>query len=475
MNYQKTNVTLSSAITLSLLSYGDLLPGARYFGIGKVTDNQTRTALRAATRPILPDVCAPDGLRVTRWELASAPLLNPDGILLELIPYAEPSGGAVIEWMLHTVRNRRRTQDLWDAQSDPSPLPDSRLFVQIEPITRSIGGETHRGYRVSYRWHSESIAVYKITERATWEIGGDTHGNELWWRSGVAPSVTRFTGASDEFYSSEWYLPGITNPNIFQFHPLQTATPGFLQTFADAGTLTVWSNRVGHVRSLVEKPRGKSEIAHWHELCGDLSYDFAAPPLEILWRAGGEQTYLARANRYEAFRAFVAETLLAEAGLRADRVTTYGTIEDWEVPDMARYAREGMPALIEAGVKTVMLCNQMQNNMNVWGVSNMCCTVDYQIPENVGEENIRAFTQTGADAGTLTEMWVNTALSTLNFMFDHKNRDGERIDFFAARRLFFRGNGQGEGALRPEPNRRDRGRSLHARFRRPESARPGGL
>ena len=199
--------------------------------------------------------------------------------------------------------------------------------------------------------------------------------------------------------------------------------------FHATGTLTVWAPHVGHVRSLVEKPRGTSEIAHWHELCGDLQTDFAAPPLEILWNAGGEQTYLARANRYEAFRGFVADALLGEAGLRANRVTTYGTIEEWDIPDMARYAREGMPALVGAGVKTVMLCNQMQNNMNVWGVSNMCCTVDYKIPENVGEANVQAFTKAGNDAGTITEMWVNTALSTLDIMFDRKEKGGKRIDF----------------------------------------------
>ena len=85
----------------------------------------------------------------------------------------------------------------------------------------------------------------------------------------------------------------------------------------------------------------------------------------------------------------VRETLHAELDFRRERVSAYGMIEEWGNPDMERYARAGVPKLAAAGVKKIGLANHFQNNMNVWGVSNMCCTVDYRIAESVGEDKFK--------------------------------------------------------------------------------------
>ena len=57
------------------------------------------------------------------------------------------------------------------------------------------------------------------------------------------------------------------------------------------------------------------------------------------------------ANDYEAVRELVHETLHAQIGMRRERVTTFGHIEEWTPADLERYRRLGLPKLLEAGHK----------------------------------------------------------------------------------------------------------------------------
>jgi hypothetical protein len=115
--------------------------------------------------------------------------------------------------------------------------------------------------------------------------------------------------------------------------------------------------------------------------------------------------------------------------MQRERVSTYGMIEEWGNPDFERYAKLGLPKLLAAELKCIGLANNFQNNMNTYGVSNMCCTVDLKIAESVGEENVRALCQKAKAAGSIVEMWGNTSISTLTWLFDQRNGSEQRIRF----------------------------------------------
>ncbi|HEY5742960.1 MAG TPA: hypothetical protein VIS99_10505, partial [Terrimicrobiaceae bacterium] len=123
------------------------------------------------------------------------------------------------------------------------------------------------------------------------------------------------------------------------------------------------------------------------------------------------------------------ETLHAELGMRRERVTTFGHIEEWTPPDLDRYRRLGLPKLLNAGVETICLANHFQNNMNTWGVATFCVTVDYKVAESVGEEKLRAFCDDARAGGALVQMWGNTAISTLDLLLDNRVGDSDRIRF----------------------------------------------
>ncbi len=392
-----------------------------FTGIGSV--QMDGTTLRDSRRPAFVQIRTPDGVQLSDFEVIDR-TIDPMHVCIELRPLAAPGGQ--MEWMLHEVRPRINPAD-WG--KSPTVAHSTRLTLDIVPVTRSFGAHTAQGFGYQYQYQSEDHPIYKILDYATWEVSGRATGNELWLRNSFAPSIHRFDSV-EEHYSTEWYLPSASNPNIFQFLPWQTTLEGFTLTFHDDGALVTWATAVSHVRSLFEKPRHTDAIFHWHEHCGDLGAGFATAPMEILWIPGdfrGSRT--AQFNLYETIREMVYDTLHTEIGMRRERAASYGVIEEWNIPDLVRYREQGLPKLLDAGAKTIFLPNEFENNMNVYGVSNMCCTVDYKVAETVGEDNLRAFCQAALEAGTIVEMWGNTALSTLVPICAHRNGEQQRIDF----------------------------------------------
>ena len=407
-----TDVNFFNGLTLTLSHQAGC-----FTGIGAVRAGDVH--LRGDRQRAFVEIWTPDGITLSDFEVVSQNVSR-NGVEIMLQGQAVP--GRLMEWMLHEARPRLNTTELASRPADGTTL---RLV--ITPVERQIGGRTAVGFVYQYHYHSLEHPVYKILDRATWEISGSAIGNTFWLRNGFAPSIFPITG-DDQAYSSEWYLPSATNPNVFQFLPWQTALEGFTMTAHAAGTLVTWATEVSHIRSLFEKPAGVGEIRHWHEHCGDLSADFSTAPIEVLWLPG-EADRVELLNLYESVRDLVYETLHTQVGMRRERAASYGVFEEWGVPDMDRYRTLGLPRLHGAGVKTVFLPNEFENNMNVYGVSNMCCTVDYKVAETVGEDKLRAFCQTAHDYGMKVEMWGNTALSTLTYIFAMRDHDPQRIDF----------------------------------------------
>ena len=398
---------------------GLLARGGRFLGLGGVSVRGT--LLRSPRRPMFVEIRSPDAVelddyQIRRWGSAGR------GVRLEF--GMKRCAGGVMEYMVHAVRNRYRMVD-WT--EEPQAASGTRLELELRPIARRVGSATGTGFSYQYRYRSRELPIYKILDRGTWELGARAKGNEIWMRNGVVPAITPIRSAR-QFYSTEWYLPTIANPNIFQFHPLQTQLQGFTFTAAAEGVLITRPTRLAHIRTLIEKPRGADEIVHYHEHCADLGRTLETSPVEVLFFPG-KLDFAGRANLYEAFREVVLDSLHEQAGMRREYVTTYGVIEEWGNADFRRYAARGLPKLIKAGVKTVMIPSHFASNMNTYGVSNMCCTVDLRVPESVGEGKVKAFCRKARGAGVRIEMWGNTSLSTLSVILDMRNGRPQRVDF----------------------------------------------
>jgi hypothetical protein len=389
-------------------------------GLGSVSVDGVQ--LRSPRRPMFVEIRNPSGIQLTDYRLLD---IQSDGDETVLSFGVSRVDSGLMEWMLHTVRNRYNTSD-WSL--GPQPAPDTSLELVLRPVERAFRGETYRGFSYQYRYRSESIPIYKILDRGTWEIGGRIEGNAFWLRNSTVDSIYEFDGG-DEPYSTEWYLPPIHQPNIFQFFPLQTQLPGFTLTAAQPGILVTRPTQVAHIRSLFERLPGSGELAHWHEHCGDLAHEFDTSPMEVLFRAGNTGDRTGVYNSWEAVRDDTWTSLHAQVGLKQERATSYGVMEEWGVPDLDYYLNRGLPKMLAAGIKTIMLPSEFENNMNTWGVSNMCCQVDLKVAETVGPEKLANLCKTSNENGTNIEMWGNTAISTLSYILDTRNGPQKGIDF----------------------------------------------
>ena len=378
---------------------------------------------RSPSRPIIAQIQTPDGVELVHPRALSVKE-SPEETLLTY-GFSRREGG-LMEWMLHSVRNRISTAD-WSREPEPIDPADTRLELVLRPVERRVGDWIGVGFSYQYRYYSRSLAIYRIRDCATWEPGGSAIGSELWVRCPFTSSIRAFTRREDA-HSTEWYLPEARNPNIFQFMPFHTAYQGFTMTAGDEGVLVTSATQPAHIRTLVEKRHGDDVIVHWHEHCGDLAREMTTSPMEVLWFPP-MSTRVERANLYEAMRDHVSKTIHAAAGLREERVTTYGVMEEWMVPNLRRYGDVGVKKLADAGVKTVMIPSQFANNMNEYGVSNMCCTTDWRVPESVGEENLTYLCTKAREVGIAVEMWGNTALSTLEYQARMRSGQPNRLRF----------------------------------------------
>jgi len=391
-----------SAIVLDNEIKIELLDETVFHGLGGIS--YKGVPIRGSASPMFVDIRTPEGVQMADYTLKSCRQAG-DSWLLEFGMSAQPGG--TMDWMLHEVRPRLNTMG-WGQK--PQALTGTSLTLEIKAVTRPFGKSEAVGFSYQYHYQSESHKIYKIVDRSTWEIGGVAEGNEFWLRNSFAPSIYPIKSCTQR-YSSEWYVPFAMNSSIFQFLPWQTQLEGFSLTCHGRGNLVTWASEVTHIRSLFEKHSGCNEIAHWHEHCGDLSDTFSTVPMEVLW-IDGELDTVGRLNLYHEVRETVAEELHRQIGFRRERVTTYGVIEEWGPADLVKYRKFGERKLADAGIKTIMLANHFENNMNVYGVGNMCCTVDYKVAESVGEDNLTDFCKAANQDGISVEMWGNTALST---------------------------------------------------------------
>ncbi len=401
--------------TVALTEAGPAGPGIREVRVGE-------TVLRSGARPMFVEVRNPWGVELCNLRAGAAAPLDDGGTAVSFT--GDRREGGPMEWMCHEVRNRVNTAD-WSRPA--APAEGTRLTLELRPVARTLGAFSLAGFSYRYVYESPDIPVYKLLDRGTWEIGGAAAGNTIWLPQGHGPSVFTFAGADDR-YSTEWYLPTISQPNIFQFMPLQTGMQGFTLLSHREGALATWPTEVAHVRTLIEKRRGETVLPHFHEHCGDLAGAFRTSPVEVLF-CEGEMDRPDVLNLHHEVRELVCDTLHEQIGMRRERITTYGVMEEWGPADLAHYRASGLEKLADAGCRTVMLANHFQNDMNTYGLSNMCCTVDLKVAESVGEDNLRALCEAARARGVAVEMWGNTSISTTTERFSHRQGPGGRIDF----------------------------------------------
>jgi len=266
-----------------------LKDGKDFRGLGNVT--LRRRKLRSAELPILPLVTTPDGYEVSRLELEDIDQSD-DCLTLSLTPYLVRTGR--MEWV------SADGQDRWNIgpwAGKPERDRGGLLRIALRPVARTIGGVAFTGFSYDYKFRSRKYSIYRIQDRATWELGGRATGNSFWMQSPFSPPRADVQNKGGAF-STAWRS---ANAQVQQFLPLFTVLQGFTFQFDPQHLLVTAFEQPFHCRSLFEKEPGQNTIVHWHQLCDTLGGCLEFPPLQVLC-AEGNATAAQRADQYCAVR-----------------------------------------------------------------------------------------------------------------------------------------------------------------------------
>ena len=246
--------------------------GSVYGGLGQV--RLRRRKLRCADLPIMPLITTPDGHEVSRLDLQHVER-GPDSVTLTLTPYVKHTGRT--EWHCYDGQDRLSVAP-WERE--PERDRGGSLRVALQAVSRTIGGVPFAGFSYSYKFRSRRHRVYRIHDRATWDLGGSATGNAFWMRGPYSEPQKTFRNRNDA-YTTAWH--GDDGDAVLQqFLPLFTVLQGFTFQFDRQNLLVTAFEEPFHCRSMFQKNRGENYLTHWHQLCCDLSACAEFPPLQVL-------------------------------------------------------------------------------------------------------------------------------------------------------------------------------------------------
>ncbi len=288
-----------------------LRQGSTFQGLGNV--KMRRRKLRSAELPIMPLIRTPDGHEVTSLRFASM-RKGADSLTIALIPYMRRC--ARMEWVCYDGQDRWNVGP-WEREAERDRGGSLRLCIR--GIERTIGGVDFVGFSYSYKFRSRKYRIYRIHDRATWELGGRATGNSFWMQGPFNTVQKTFRNKSEGFTTS-WCRSTRRAVQLQQFLPLLSVLQGFTFQFDPQSLLVTAFEAPFHCRSLFQKNPGQNYLVHWHQLCGDLGNCLEFPALQVLTAESAAQSDIERANQYCAIREELQRDYCEQSGLVRERV-----------------------------------------------------------------------------------------------------------------------------------------------------------
>ncbi len=330
-----------------------LKEGTDFAGLGQV--QWGRRKLRSDELPIMPLITTPNGYVVRRLEFEEVQKEGEE-IVISLAPHVAPVGR--MEWLCYDG------QDRWNVGTwgqDPVRDRGGMLQVALAPVQREIAGVSFVGFSYAYRFRSRKYHVYRIHDRATWELGGWATGNSFWMHGPFNDPQKTIQNKQDAF-TTAWVGEDAEGQalQLQQFLPLFTHLQGFGFQFDAHSLLLTAFEEVFHCRSLFQKEEGRNCLVHWHQLCSDLAGLVEFPPLQVLCVDRESEDQADMANLYSAIRNELQAQYRGQTGVSPERAEPGGCL-DGACPD-ERSMERGMDSLAGAACKRVFVPHLLEVN-----------------------------------------------------------------------------------------------------------------
>ncbi|MCK4374863.1 MAG: hypothetical protein KAX19_06015, partial [Candidatus Brocadiae bacterium] len=338
-------LSFDNGISVEILRRGGL-----FGGLGQV--KLRRRKLRCTELPVMPLVRTPDGYEVSRLQFQHIEK-GEESLTLSLTPYLKRGGRT--EWVCCDGEDRLRVGP-WeqDAERDRG----GSLRIVLRAVSRTIGGTQFAGFSYSYKFRSRKYRIYRIHDRATWELGGSATGNSFWMQGPFNEPQKTFRNKNDAF-TTAWCRSG-GGTVLQQFLPLFGALQGFAFQFDRQNLLVTAFEAPFHCRSLFQKNRGENHFVHWHQLCADLATCLEFPALQVLCAESPGEGLPELADRYCAIREELQRDYAEQCGLVREGVAVSGRLVAGEIPG-AEALQRGLDKLAHAGSVRVYVSGLMRS------------------------------------------------------------------------------------------------------------------
>jgi len=327
-----------------------LRQGGTFKGLGQV--KLRRRKLRSAELPIMPLIRTPDGYEVSRLHMEDM-RKGKQSLTLTLTPYLKRCGR--MEWVCTDG------QDRWNVgpwEQDEERDRGGMVQLRLQAVERTLGETQFVGFSYSYKFRSRKYRIYRVHDRATWELGGRATGNSFWMAGPFNPLQKSFQNKSDGFTTS-WCHFGKSDVQLQQFLPFFSVLQGFTFQFNANNLLVTAFESPFPCRSLFQKSSGESYLIHWHQLCGELGGCLDFPALQILCADNEGNTDTDLANLYCAVREELQREYCEAVGLVREAAAISGALAIGADPH-AEALERGLDELAESGCERVYVPDLMR-------------------------------------------------------------------------------------------------------------------
>ena len=274
----------------------------------------------------------------------------------------------------------------WEA---PVVVGDARLDIVLKEAGDDFGGVEFTGFSYHYEYESESVPIFYLYDRATWELDGDINGATVISQSSCSPPVAKFD-SPEAAWSTEGVLfflveAGNENPIMTHNLPRWASHQAFdYQYKADATLLGVFDH-VDLIRSVVQRDSGKAELKHFDKHIFDQTLMHATTPKAILLNEG-LRSEVDQQNLWTWTLDGVHNRARAEFGLAEEPLLPRLSVNYWQNFTMDTYYKDLLPAAAAVGFKRVFVDNLNKSDMseNSGRGGNMCGGHEYEPAPSLG-------------------------------------------------------------------------------------------
>ena len=287
----------------------------------------------------------------------------------------------------------------------------------LRPATDGFGGIAFEGFSYHYEYDSETIPLFYIIDKASWELDGDITGATVYNQSACSDPVVTF--AAETAWSTEgtlFFLVEQGNSNPVMTHNLPRWADHQWFDYQLKGDLTLIGvyQRVNLIRSLLKREAGRAELKHFDKHIFDESLHYATTPKAILINRA-PKSQVDQQNLWSWIFDDTARRARAEYGLNEIPPIPFIGHHYWSNYTIDTSYKDIVPAAVNIGAKLIFTENFKKSDAsepNPLISGNMCCSHEYEISEYKG--GVKKFAEYIARChqhGIKNYMWTNTYVS----------------------------------------------------------------